>query len=91
VLFFTTTKVSDYDGFRGSLPQLHHRDQLVLHDVAEHDEQPPGMVLPILPPNTDIIFSAFFDLHTGQDTAIFSLLERKISSKTLPHFLHLNS
>jgi hypothetical protein len=70
-----------------------YRPQVVLHEVAEHEEQPapPAEVFPIFPPKTDICLSTFFDLHEGQDTSIFSLLDLNSISKRLLHFLHLNS
>jgi hypothetical protein len=61
------------------------------HDVAAQDEQPADDVFPIFPPNIDINFSVFFDLHAGQDTAMLSLLDLNKTSKMLLHFLHLNS
>jgi len=48
-------------------------------------------VLPIFPPNIDINFSVFFDLHEGHVIAGLPLLDLKRISKTLLHFLHLNS
>jgi len=60
-------------------------------DVALQDEHPPDDVLPIFPPNIDINFSVFFDLHAGQDTAMHSPLDLNKISKLLLHFLHLNS
>jgi hypothetical protein len=60
-------------------------------DVAAQDEQPAEDVFPIFPPNIDINFSVFFDLHAGQDTAMLSLLDLNKTSKMLLHFLHLNS
>jgi hypothetical protein len=57
-------------------------------DVAAQDEQPADDVLPILPPNLDISFSVFFDLHSGQDTVRLSLLDLNKISKILLHFLH---
>ena len=55
------------------------------------DEQPADDVFPIFPPNIDINFSVFFDLHTGQETVMLSLLDLNKTSKMLLHFLHLNS
>jgi hypothetical protein len=71
----------------------YYRPQVVLHDVAEQVEHPtpPADVFPIFPPKTDICLSTFFDLHAGQETSIFSLLDRKRISNRLSHFLHLNS
>jgi hypothetical protein len=60
-------------------------------DVAAQDEQLAEEVLPIFPPNMDISFSVFFDLHAGQDTVRFSLLDLNNISKIVLHFLHLNS
>jgi len=66
-------------------------DHAGLQDVAAQDEQLADDVLPIFPPNTDIIFFAFFDLHTGQDMAGLSLPDRNKTSKVLLHLWHLNS
>jgi len=66
-------------------------DHAVLQDVAAQDEQLADDVLPIFPPNTDIIFFVFFDLHIGQDMAGFSLPDRNKTSKVLLHLWHLNS
>jgi hypothetical protein len=60
-------------------------------DVAAQDEQLADDVFPIFPPNIDINFSVFFDLHVGQDIATVSLLDLNKISKMLLHFLHLNS
>ena len=60
-------------------------------DVAAQDEQLADDVLPTFPPNIDSNLSIFFDVHAGQDTARFSLLDLNNISKTLLHFLHLNS
>ena len=67
--------------------------QAVLQELAEQEEQsaPPAEVLPIFPPNMDIILSVLFDLQEGQNTSIFSLLDLNKTSKTCLHFLHLNS
>jgi hypothetical protein len=42
-------------------------------------------------PKTEKSFSAFSERQPGQQTFSFSSLERKRTSKTFPHFLHLNS
>lgn len=62
-----------------------------LQDVAAQVEQLADDVLPILPPNMDINLSIFFDLHNGQETVSFSLLDLNKISKVFLHFLHLNS
>jgi hypothetical protein len=65
----------------------------VLHEVAEQVEQPapPAEVFPTFPPKTDIMRSTFFDLQAGQDASSFSLLDLNKISKSVLHFLHLNS
>jgi hypothetical protein len=60
-------------------------------DVAAQDEQLADDVFPIFPPNIDINFSVFFDLHAGHETAMLSLLDLNKTSKIVLHFLHLNS
>jgi hypothetical protein len=67
------------------------RDPHDPQDVAAQDEQLADDVLPTLPPNIDINFSTFFDLHAGQETVMSSLLDLNNISKILLHFLHLNS
>ncbi len=67
-----------------------HREPHEPQDVAAQDEQLADDV-PIFPPNLDINFSAFFDLHAGHDTLRCSLLDLNKISKIFLHFLHLNS
>ena len=58
----------------------------------EQVEQPePDEVLPNFPLNIDTNRFVFFDLHAGQTTSRFSFMEINRVSKTLWHFLHLNS
>jgi len=67
-------------------------DQLGGQEVVEQVEQPePDVALPNFPPNMDINFSVLFDPQHGQATACFPCMEKNRVSKTLPHFLHLNS
>jgi len=54
--------------------------------VDEQDEQPD-----LLPAKTDINLSLFFDPHFGQTVFFSSAAEKISSSKTVLHFLHLNS
>ncbi len=72
-------------------PARHQCEPHEPQDVAAQDEQLVDDVLPILPPNIEINFSVFFDLHAGQDTVRVSLLDLNKISKLLLHFLHLNS
>jgi hypothetical protein len=56
---------------------------------VEHPE--PEDALPTFPPNMDINLLVLFDPQHGQKTGCFSCIEKDRFSKTLPHFLHLNS
>ena len=73
-------------------PVIASQCRQVPQDVAEQEVQPPpAEVLPIFPPNMDIILSVFFDLHEGQNMSILSLLDLNKTSNKFLNFLHLNS
>jgi hypothetical protein len=89
--FFYNEKILPVIALKWQPATRNQREPHDPHDVAAQDEQLADDVLPTFPPNIDINFSVFFDLHAGQDTARLSLLDLNNISKTLLHFLHLNS
>ena len=60
--------------------------------MAEHDDPvEPDELLDFLLADTDIIFSAFFAPHLGQERSFSSAGEKIMLSNIFVHFLHLNS
>ncbi|KFO67391.1 hypothetical protein ER57_10920 [Smithella sp. SCADC] len=60
--------------------------------MAEHDDPvEPDEPLDFLLADTDIIFSAFFAPHLGQQRSFSSAGEKIKLSNIFLHFLHLNS
>ncbi|ABC77441.1 hypothetical cytosolic protein [Syntrophus aciditrophicus SB] len=70
-----------------------HRTQWaqVLQEVEEHEEHSDEEAPPNVPPKTDISFSTWSELQSGQRTSRFSEIEKNRTSKTFLHCLHRNS
>jgi len=78
------------EGKTGTTAAACHRDQgdQVVQEDEEQEEQLDEAVLPNVPPNTDMSFSTWSELQSGQRTSRFSEIEKNKTSKTFSHCLH---